>query len=205
MYVPKNYIKVVYFSYFHSILSYGLLLLRGNSTHINKVSTLAHIVTRVAGRIKLSWLFHDAVSTTTLFNVDEIGDSEMVFGEMRPRIRHRLPGIHLTVGENLGKTQPADEPREFNLPTLPQRRSTYVLQKFPSKYGVHSEENLPIRTERNVANIRVPEADYWYVNNSNVSYISSFHTCTASLLLLSFIVVPTCTYDVQFRERLNSD
>ncbi|KAJ4437711.1 hypothetical protein ANN_17856 [Periplaneta americana] len=27
----------------------------------------------------------------------------MVFGEMRPRIRHRLPGIHRTVGENLGK------------------------------------------------------------------------------------------------------
>ncbi|KAJ4445411.1 hypothetical protein ANN_07216 [Periplaneta americana] len=33
-----------------------------------------------------------------LFSVDEIGDSEM-----RPRIRHRLPGIHLTVEENLGK------------------------------------------------------------------------------------------------------
>ncbi|KAJ4438948.1 hypothetical protein ANN_14902 [Periplaneta americana] len=35
--------------------------------------------------------------------VDEIVDSETVFGEMRPRIRHTLPGIHLTVGENLGK------------------------------------------------------------------------------------------------------
>ncbi|KAJ4439045.1 hypothetical protein ANN_15001 [Periplaneta americana] len=38
-----------------------------------------------------------------LFSVDEIGDSEMVFGEMRPRICHGLPGIHLMVGENLGK------------------------------------------------------------------------------------------------------
>ncbi|KAJ4446507.1 hypothetical protein ANN_13203 [Periplaneta americana] len=38
---------------------------------------------------------------------DEIGDSEMVFGEMRPRIRHRLSDIRLTVEENLGKkTQP---------------------------------------------------------------------------------------------------
>ncbi|KAJ4437467.1 hypothetical protein ANN_17611 [Periplaneta americana] len=27
----------------------------------------------------------------------------MVFGDMRPRIRHRLPGIHLTVGENFVK------------------------------------------------------------------------------------------------------
>ncbi|KAJ4430074.1 hypothetical protein ANN_22283 [Periplaneta americana] len=52
---------------------------------------------------ELDWLFNDAVSTTRLFSVDEIGDSEMVFDEMRPRIRHRLPSIHLTVGENLGK------------------------------------------------------------------------------------------------------
>ncbi|KAJ4426782.1 hypothetical protein ANN_26581 [Periplaneta americana] len=40
----------------------------------------------------------------------------------------------------------ADDPREFNLPTLPQRRITYVPEKLPSKYGVHSEEYLPIRT-----------------------------------------------------------
>ncbi|KAJ4429687.1 hypothetical protein ANN_21888 [Periplaneta americana] len=36
----------------------------------------------------------------------------------------------------------ADEPREFNLPTLPQRRITYMLEKLPSKYGVHSEDLL---------------------------------------------------------------
>ncbi|KAJ4433687.1 hypothetical protein ANN_15998 [Periplaneta americana] len=40
----------------------------------------------------------------------------------------------------------SDEPREFNLPTLPQKRITYVPEKLPSKYGVHSEEYLPIRT-----------------------------------------------------------
>ncbi|KAJ4428340.1 hypothetical protein ANN_24359 [Periplaneta americana] len=40
----------------------------------------------------------------------------------------------------------SDEPREFNLPTLPQRRITYVPEKLPCKYGVHSEEYLPIRT-----------------------------------------------------------
>ncbi|KAJ4444339.1 hypothetical protein ANN_06131 [Periplaneta americana] len=50
-----------------------------------------------------NWLFNDAISTTRLFSVDEIGDSEMIFGEMRPRIRHRLPCIHNTIGENLGK------------------------------------------------------------------------------------------------------
>ncbi|KAJ4431152.1 hypothetical protein ANN_19747 [Periplaneta americana] len=37
-----------------------------------------------------------------LFNVDGIGDSEMVFAEMRPRICHKLPDIRLM----LGKTQP---------------------------------------------------------------------------------------------------
>ncbi|KAJ4448409.1 hypothetical protein ANN_10425 [Periplaneta americana] len=40
----------------------------------------------------------------------------------------------------------ADEPRESNLPTLPQRRITYEREKLPSKYGVHSEEYVPIRT-----------------------------------------------------------
>ncbi|KAJ4437103.1 hypothetical protein ANN_17238 [Periplaneta americana] len=50
-----------------------------------------------------NWLFNDAASTTRLFSVYEIGDSEMIFGEMRPRIRHRLPCIHIMVGENLGK------------------------------------------------------------------------------------------------------
>ncbi|KAJ4430041.1 hypothetical protein ANN_22249 [Periplaneta americana] len=41
----------------------------------------------------------------------------------------------------------ADEPREFNLPTLPQRRIIYEPEKLPNKYGVHSEEYVPIRTE----------------------------------------------------------
>ncbi|KAJ4435742.1 hypothetical protein ANN_18359 [Periplaneta americana] len=50
-----------------------------------------------------NWLFNDAVSTTRLFSVDEIGDSGMRFGEMRPRIRHGLPCVHITVGEYLGK------------------------------------------------------------------------------------------------------
>ncbi|KAJ4441635.1 hypothetical protein ANN_11493 [Periplaneta americana] len=36
-----------------------------------------------------------------LFSVDGSGDSEMVFGEMRPTIRHRLPHIRLTVGKPL--------------------------------------------------------------------------------------------------------
>ncbi|KAJ4430727.1 hypothetical protein ANN_19318 [Periplaneta americana] len=39
-----------------------------------------------------------------LFSLDGIGDSEMIFGEMRLRIRHRLHDIRLTTGENLGKT-----------------------------------------------------------------------------------------------------
>ncbi|KAJ4429822.1 hypothetical protein ANN_22026 [Periplaneta americana] len=39
----------------------------------------------------------------------------------------------------------ADEPREFNLPTLPQRCITYEAEKLPSKYGVHSEEHHDLR------------------------------------------------------------
>ncbi|KAJ4433989.1 hypothetical protein ANN_16308 [Periplaneta americana] len=41
-------------------------------------------------------------------------DSEMVFGKIRPRIRHRLPDIHLTVRKNLGKTQSVDEPPDVS-------------------------------------------------------------------------------------------
>ncbi|KAJ4433090.1 hypothetical protein ANN_15347 [Periplaneta americana] len=33
-----------------------------------------------------------------------------------------------------------DEPKEFNLPTLPQRCITYLPEKLPTKYGVHLEE-----------------------------------------------------------------
>ncbi|KAJ4426724.1 hypothetical protein ANN_26523 [Periplaneta americana] len=47
---------------------------------------------------------HDNVAYV-IYSVDDIGDSEMVFGDMKPRIRHRLPGIHLTVGETLGQNR----------------------------------------------------------------------------------------------------
>ncbi|KAJ4446008.1 hypothetical protein ANN_12694 [Periplaneta americana] len=45
-------------------------------------------------------LFNDVVSTTRFFSVDEIGDSDMVFGEMRPKIRHD----YLTFALRLVKT-----------------------------------------------------------------------------------------------------
>ncbi|KAJ4438287.1 hypothetical protein ANN_14226 [Periplaneta americana] len=49
---------------------------------------------------------------------------------------------HAQTGFNFGQHTSAlsDEPREFNLPTLPQRCITYEAEKLPSKYGVHSEE-----------------------------------------------------------------
>ncbi|KAJ4438640.1 hypothetical protein ANN_14587 [Periplaneta americana] len=33
------------------------------------------------------------------------------FGEMRPRIRHKLPDIRLTVAENIGKNEPGNQPK----------------------------------------------------------------------------------------------
>ncbi|KAJ4446650.1 hypothetical protein ANN_13347 [Periplaneta americana] len=39
----------------------------------------------------------------------------------------------------------ADEPREFNLPTLPQRCITKEAEKLPSKYGVHSEDLVKLK------------------------------------------------------------
>ncbi|KAJ4451174.1 hypothetical protein ANN_02616 [Periplaneta americana] len=67
---------------------------------VNTIKTFGihDIIPKIITSTIKGWLFNDAVSTTRLFSVDDIGDSEM-----RPRIRHGLPGIHLTFGENLGK------------------------------------------------------------------------------------------------------
>ncbi|KAJ4447618.1 hypothetical protein ANN_09625 [Periplaneta americana] len=60
-----------------------------------------------AKSVRVEKLFNDAVSTTRLFGVDGIGDSEMVSGEMRPRIRHCL-----TVGEPRKKSN-QNPPRDL--------------------------------------------------------------------------------------------
>ncbi|KAJ4435124.1 hypothetical protein ANN_23699 [Periplaneta americana] len=50
-------------------------------------------------------------------NVDGIGDSEMVFGWMRPGIRHRLSDSHLTVDETSKKTQPGNQSKQESNPS----------------------------------------------------------------------------------------
>ncbi|KAJ4430169.1 hypothetical protein ANN_22379 [Periplaneta americana] len=91
-----------------------------------------------------NWLFNDAVSTTRLFSIYETGDSEMIFGEMRPRIRHRLPGIHLTVGENLGKN-----PTRYSLSKITIIAVPCVILKFKSWSRYHDHLHEP--PERTVA------------------------------------------------------
>ncbi|KAJ4438722.1 hypothetical protein ANN_14669 [Periplaneta americana] len=50
----------------------------------------------------------------------------------------------------------ADEPREFNLPTLPQRCIACEAEKLPSKYGVHSEDlSSHTMTERPLSNAQL--------------------------------------------------
>ncbi|KAJ4439537.1 hypothetical protein ANN_07661 [Periplaneta americana] len=67
------------------------------------------------------------------------------------KINHDLNQVSLWAKKFRLRLNATDEPREFNLPTLPQRRITYEREKLPSKYGVHSEEYLPIRTlEKNI-------------------------------------------------------
>ncbi|KAJ4441586.1 hypothetical protein ANN_11442 [Periplaneta americana] len=55
----------------------------------------------------------NAVSTTRLFSVDDIGDSGMIFGEMRTRIRHRLLAFTLRLEKTSEKTQPGIGPPEY--------------------------------------------------------------------------------------------
>ncbi|KAJ4433585.1 hypothetical protein ANN_15895 [Periplaneta americana] len=73
------------------------------STHLNAID-LAQDRTRNLGHRRPA-LYQ--LTNQVDFSVDGIGDSKMVFGEMRPRIRHRLPDICLTVGE----TQPGNQPK----------------------------------------------------------------------------------------------
>ncbi|KAJ4446853.1 hypothetical protein ANN_13552 [Periplaneta americana] len=61
---------------------------------------------------------NDIQRITGLFSVGEFGDSEM-----RPRIRLRLPGIHLTVGKNLGK-----KPNQVISPSGDRTRARAQLQ-----------------------------------------------------------------------------
>ncbi|KAJ4439170.1 hypothetical protein ANN_15127 [Periplaneta americana] len=83
-------------------------LLTGTCSHLRAASLLCiSRKTLHTHRLKMTepedQVFQSNRKIIRLFSFDEIDDSEMVFGEERPRIRHRLPGIHLTVGENLGK------------------------------------------------------------------------------------------------------
>ncbi|KAJ4449618.1 hypothetical protein ANN_01021 [Periplaneta americana] len=73
--------------------------------------------------------------SSLLFSIDDIGDSEMVFGEMRSRIRHRLPDIRLTVGENFGKTQPDTLLRR----TCPNARIIFTSGVNEYPYATYSE------------------------------------------------------------------
>ncbi|KAJ4428771.1 hypothetical protein ANN_25764 [Periplaneta americana] len=62
------------------------------------------------------------------------------------RCRARTLKFKMCLGSLYAVMWLADEPREFNLPILPQRCITYEAEKLASKYGVHSEEYVPIRT-----------------------------------------------------------
>ncbi|KAJ4448361.1 hypothetical protein ANN_10377 [Periplaneta americana] len=67
-----------------------------------------------------------------LFSVDGIGDTEIIFGEMRPRTHHRLPDICLMVGENLEKTQPGNQPKRESNPrpnATPDRQASALADR----------------------------------------------------------------------------
>ncbi|KAJ4429785.1 hypothetical protein ANN_21989 [Periplaneta americana] len=110
---------------------------RPNATPDRQASVLADRATPVARtslytKLTTCLSANDVVSNTRFFCVNGIGDSEIVFGDMRTGNRHGLADIRPTVRKTLGK--------------LNQRCITYVSEKLHSKYGVHSEEYLPIRT-----------------------------------------------------------
>ncbi|KAJ4439575.1 hypothetical protein ANN_07702 [Periplaneta americana] len=104
-----------------------------------------------AGSLKAITLFSFLYKTTRSEIQDQIrdvvvscqGESEVYCYGCQQPIKGRFKVCH---GSLYAIMWLADEPREFNLPTLPQRCITYEAEKLPSKYGVHSEEYVPIRT-----------------------------------------------------------
>ncbi|KAJ4441754.1 hypothetical protein ANN_11612 [Periplaneta americana] len=64
----------------------------------------------------LSWLFNDAISTTRLFSVDEIGDSEMIFGEISQEFAIDYLEFNLRLGKTSEKAQPGDQPKRGSNP-----------------------------------------------------------------------------------------
>ncbi|KAJ4450512.1 hypothetical protein ANN_01939 [Periplaneta americana] len=92
----------------------------------------------------------------------------------------------------------ADEPREFNLPTLPQRCITYEAEKLPSKYGVHSEEYVPIRT------------DYFFFSLTTYVHVTPLntqiqHTVRVHVLLCSYRGTAAATGSCTLEHTLFSD
>ncbi|KAJ4440888.1 hypothetical protein ANN_10735, partial [Periplaneta americana] len=64
---------------------------------------------------------------TKLFSVDGIGDGEIELGEMRPRIRRRLPDVHLTVGEHIAKKKTKQVISQNVNRTTPERSSGSIV------------------------------------------------------------------------------
>ncbi|KAJ4445155.1 hypothetical protein ANN_06956 [Periplaneta americana] len=97
----------------------------------------------------------------------------------------------VTVGVGLWTHFTADEPRQFILPTLPQRRITYVPEKLPSKYGVHSEEYVPIRTNyylkqalERIPNLRAEQSDGITVFRISTMTSLMLHRCRTDSISL---------------------
>ncbi|KAJ4451673.1 hypothetical protein ANN_03143 [Periplaneta americana] len=87
-------------------------------------------------------------------SVDGIDDSEMVFGEMRPRIRHRLPEICLAVGQNLGKTQPG-APRKSRLVPVAWQQWSEMEALIPSPAACEVRSVIKFFNAQSIAPIEI--------------------------------------------------
>ncbi|KAJ4446195.1 hypothetical protein ANN_12889 [Periplaneta americana] len=88
--------------------------------------------------------------------------------------------------KDLVARQVPDEPREFNLPTSPQRRINYMQEKLPTKYGGHLKSTAypavtktraaAIKSDRQSMKLKVSICCSFYVNNSIVMVRSCIRT-----------------------------
>ncbi|KAJ4445971.1 hypothetical protein ANN_12657 [Periplaneta americana] len=87
--------------------------------------------------VKEIGLFSDAVSTTRLFSVDEIGDSEMVFAEIRPRFDENH--LHSPYGWGKPRKKLNQDPELTPVKTRELNTLFTLYTKKPPKERVHRE------------------------------------------------------------------
>ncbi|KAJ4442687.1 hypothetical protein ANN_04276 [Periplaneta americana] len=146
--------------------------------------------------------FHTA---TKLFIVDGIGN-EMVFGEMRSNIRHRLLDIRPTIGENLGKNQPGNHPKRES---KPRRAQLWIVKaRYDADILGHTSPPPPAVYQKNEIGLKrqietkAEQNIGWQIGEGNEfqQYATQQHRILARQTQIQMYVVRHCRHKIVLTE-----